>query len=161
MILAALVVLGITGFFLAKNNIRSLQPEGERVYATFDGGEIKAKEVLEIIQIDPSTDPDTIQKVRIAATMQKVKRRLLEIEAAKQKISAEDLVAKLSADLPAVSDEEVQKILVNQGKNPKKLNAKDLEVTRRQIQNQKISEAGARYMDELYKKSNVHIYIEK
>jgi hypothetical protein len=160
-IAAAFVAFLVAGIFIAKRNVRSLQPEGERVYAVFNGGEIKAKEVLDLIEIDPGTDAETVQKVKISATMQKVKQRLLEKEAADQKTTPEDLIAKMSSDIPPVTDEEVSAYLAASGKDAKKVSKTELQTARKAVQNHKVAAAGSQYLNDLYKKADVHIYIEK
>ncbi len=158
-IAAVLLITVLALFFTGK--LQNFMPGSADTIALFNGGEIKQQEILQIVQIDPGMTPEAIYNVKLAATVQRVKRRLLEIEAINQKTTPEELLTKVSSNSSPATDEELNLHLRDLGKEAAQLSAKELENAVKLVQNKKNMREGERYLDELFKNGKVRIFIDK
>jgi hypothetical protein len=157
------ITLGlIGGFFIGKNQKpKDLKSEYTKVYATFLGGEIRGKEVLDEVQNEITDLPKAIYDIKKKATLELATRHILEIEAKKRNIAVKDLVTFLQKE--HANDEldpiALARFFKSRNIDEKKLSQKDRQDYLNLFRRQKIMKLETNYIDDLVKAANVKLSI--
>ncbi len=118
----------------------------ERAFATFDGGVVQDREVLDLLHAEVQ-----------AAIVIRVKRKMLELEAQKAQLTPEQWLDKASASGEPTEDD-VRTFMSNQGMDLKKVTPEILENSRKIVRSQRAIVMGNQVLDDLYSKAGVKLH---
>ncbi len=167
LIIIGLIVSASGGYFIGKNsNVVDLQVlsgenEAEQIFATFKGGQILGKEVLEILHKEVSDLKIALTEGKRRVTLERARQHLLEIESKNRKMTADQLLAefRLKHQEDPVSQEEWHKFVMDHGLNEKKMSKIERENVVKVIRSTKVLAIQNDFTESLFKAGNVKLSI--
>ena len=126
-ILISLLLFFASGFVLGRWTTPEPLSETETTFARFNGGVIQAREVLDVVDRQVNVASQQIYQAKLQVTIEKVKRRLLEITAQKENTTPEKILEKVRNQFLSepVAKDEFNRFLNNQGVDGHKMSAQE------------------------------------
>jgi hypothetical protein len=155
---SASLVMGIAmGFFTHKQLYNKVDP----VYATYPGGTIDNDEAIVSVRGEVEGYKIAIANAKKRAVLERARQHVLEAEAAKKKLTADQYLAEIRKEheKEKVTEEELKKYVSNQGLEFDKITPAQKDIFMKTIKNSKLMAKQTEYMNSLVNEKDIKVKV--